>query len=183
MIPTSEAVKERASAAAFGKPLVENTLRAVIVEAIVSSVLPSEWRWCAADWAAWDFEHSDGTRLEVKQSAARQSWPSLPKRPYKPKFDIAFRKVRWEGALKIPVEVPCRFADIYLFAFHSVTDESADHRDPQQWTFYLLQTQNLPVDQSISLAKLGHLAKPIGVNELASSIEAVRLSVQKKKAK
>jgi hypothetical protein len=178
MILSTAAIIEKASAAMLGKPLIENTLRAVVVEAIVSSVLPSEWTWCAAGWWGWDFVHKDGTRLEVKQSAARQSWPSLPKRPYKPRFDIALRKERWEGATRITPEKPCRFAHIYLFAYHAITNDDADHRDPRQWTFYLVQTQNLPITKQISLLNVAHLSTPVGVDELATSIEVARFAIQ-----
>jgi hypothetical protein len=178
MALTTETIIAKASTASFGKPLIENTWRAIVVEAIVSSALPPDWRWCAADWAGWDFEHSDGTRLEVKQSAARQSWSGLPKRAHKPRFDIASRTGYWtNGATWVPS--PGRSAQIYLFAYHPITDDSADHRDPLQWTFYVVQTRNLPVAGSISLVKLAQSLTPVGVNELAASIEAARLAVQK----
>ena len=58
-----------------------NVHRALIVEAIVSAALP-DWLWAPTDYAAFDFQHADGTRLEVKQSVARQSWVSkMPSAP------------------------------------------------------------------------------------------------------
>jgi len=40
MILSTAAIIEKASTASFGKPLIENTWRAIVVEAIVSSALP-----------------------------------------------------------------------------------------------------------------------------------------------
>jgi hypothetical protein len=73
-IPTAAQIALKAAQYAFGGPLVLNNLCSIGVETIVSCVLPSGWEWCAQDWAGYDFEHSDHTRLEVKQSAARQTW-------------------------------------------------------------------------------------------------------------
>ena len=70
---TTEAIIATAPKYTFGKPLVSNNFRTIIVEAILHHVLEPDWRWCWQDWGPWDFEHTDGTRLEVKQSAAKQS--------------------------------------------------------------------------------------------------------------
>jgi hypothetical protein len=42
-----EVVRRHASGAAFGRPLVQNNLRAVFVEAMVDLALPDSWRWSA----------------------------------------------------------------------------------------------------------------------------------------
>src|SRR6516225_4975694 len=55
------------------------------------------WRCCPGDWLGWDFEHQDGTRLEVKQSAARQTW-APPKRSSRPTFDIRTRSGFYLGS-------------------------------------------------------------------------------------
>jgi hypothetical protein len=67
MAVTKEDIAARASSMAFGKPLIMNILRAMIVETIVDSALSLDRKWCSTDYAGWDFEHSDLTRLEVKQ--------------------------------------------------------------------------------------------------------------------
>src|ERR1700753_2114891 len=88
-------VQRIAAESAFGRPLIQNNLRAIVVEAMVDLAISTDWRWCSGDWAAWDFEHTDGTRLEVKQSAAQQTW-SAPKVANAPRFDIAHRQGRYE---------------------------------------------------------------------------------------
>jgi len=92
---TSASVVAAAAKAAFGKPLVTNVYRSIIVDAMVAAALGEAWKWCSADYAGWDIESPTGTRLEVKQSAARQSWlpSSAGYRP--PSFDIAERTGRW----------------------------------------------------------------------------------------
>ena len=79
-IPNAKEIAKRAGDRAFGNPLVENTWRSHVVEMIVESVLSAEWKWSAEGWSGWDFEHvKTGLRLEVKQSAAKQSWKRNPK--------------------------------------------------------------------------------------------------------
>ena len=55
-----------------GKPMVGNTFRGTLVEAILAGVLEPEWHWRADGWGSYDFEGPNGIGLEVKQSAARQ---------------------------------------------------------------------------------------------------------------
>ncbi len=83
--PTATEMATAASVVAFGQPLVENYHRGLLVEVIVAAALagPGGWRHTAGGWGGWDFEHEDGTRLEIKQSAARQTWiaPATTKSP------------------------------------------------------------------------------------------------------
>nr|MEA2797746.1 hypothetical protein [Phenylobacterium sp.] len=168
-----DTVQKHAASSAFGRPLVQNNLRAMVVEAIVDLALPDGWRWCSGDWAAWDFEHADGTYLEVKQSAAQQTW-AAPTIPTQPRFDIAHRQGRWDGAVWIAE--PGRFAHIYVFAHHPVVGDTADHRDPLQWRFYVVPTTDLPVARTVSLTRLKTLTRAHGFEELASGIEETRLT-------
>jgi hypothetical protein len=173
---TKDHVTRLASEAAFGKPLVTNNLRAIVVEAIVASVVDDRWQWCSADWAPYDFVHSDGTRLEVKQSAALQSWSAPGAPPSRSVFDIAPRKGYYHDAVKW-ISDPQRFADIYLFAHHPETvRDHADHRDPEQWNFYVIGAEELPPApaRTISLARIGKLIAPVTVSSLGDEIERIR---------
>ena len=73
--------------------VMNNVYRADYVEVLVSVTLGTEWRltWMQEwDWAAWDCQHKSGARLEVKQSAARQSWDREKiSKERNPRFDIA----------------------------------------------------------------------------------------------
>jgi hypothetical protein len=127
---TANEIAASAADYAFKGPLVVNNLRAIVVEAIVRAVLPTDWTWCARDWAECDFKHEDGTLLEIKQSAAKQTWSS-PKSSRRT-FDIRPRTGRYEDSAWIQSPLPTRFAHIYLFAFHPLEDAQADHRNPEQ---------------------------------------------------
>jgi len=59
----------------FGSPLLRNSIRGELVEEMVALALEPEWALCADDWAACDLKQVGGPlRIQVKQSAARQSW-------------------------------------------------------------------------------------------------------------
>jgi hypothetical protein len=167
-IPPMPAAAARAAEAAFGRPLVTNVLRGLLVEAIVAGAIEPVWRWCSEDYASWDFDRADGLRLEVKQSAARQSW-SLPSAPASAcSFDIRTREGRWEDAVWVAERG--RAAQVYVFAHHPVVDESADHRDPQQWRFHVVSAGRLPSTKRLGLAALVKLAASVGVADLPDTV-------------
>src|ERR1700730_11441245 len=89
-IPTADDIRARVSVAAFGGPLISNIYRGLVAEIIVGAALGSEWQLCSGDWRGWDFEHLTGLLLEVKQSAARQTWTGTRKATM-PIFDIRAR--------------------------------------------------------------------------------------------
>lgn len=162
---TKDDVIATASAAIFGKPLVTNVYRSVIVEAIVAAALP-EWRWVSADYFEHDFLHGDGTRLEVKQSAIKQTWTT--KGTARPTWDIAERKTKWQYDKWVPS--PGRNADIYVLALHDVVDETADHRDSAQWKFVVIPTFKLPETRTIGLAPALRLSTMVDIFGLAAGV-------------
>jgi hypothetical protein len=89
--PSVEEVVQRASSRAFGRALITNVLRGQLVEAIVAIAIEPEWNWCSQDFASWDFDRADGLRLEVKQSAARQTWLGPEHSRTSCQFDIRSR--------------------------------------------------------------------------------------------
>lgn len=170
-----QAIIANATRAAFGRPLVNNVLRAILVEAIVDASLDQGWEWCSSDWALCDFKHSDGTRLEVKQSAARQSWHSETDKPSSAMFDIAPRKMAWDGKQWVPSSG--RNAEIYVFAHHPIVDATADHRNPAQWVFYVVLASTLPSTARISLVGVQARALAIEVESLAAAVDLARAGV------
>lgn len=165
-------IQRKVAEAAFGRPLITNVLRGLVVEAIVACALAPRWTWCAKDYSSWDFERTDGMRLEVKQSAARQSW-AISDKPSACSFDIAMRRRRWEGTGWID-EVG-RAAHIYIFAHHPIADISADHRDPSQWQFYVAPTSALPNARRLSLAGVRSLATAKSFAQLSQAVELLSL--------
>ncbi|WP_337185548.1 hypothetical protein [Phenylobacterium sp.] len=172
VVPAVVDVLADVSARAFGRALVSNHLRSMVVETILALSLPAGWACCGEDWAGWDLAHEDGTRLEVKQSAARQTWPA-PRRPAPPTFDIRERTGWWEGATWFPGVG--RHAHIYAFAYHPAKDDTADHRDPRQWRFFVLRTSDLPTGKNLSLTRLQALAPPLDLAGAVAAIEALRV--------
>lgn len=159
--------------AAFGRPLVTNVLRAQLVEAMIALVLEPEWHWCGADYAPCDFERADGLRLEVKQSAARQSWST--DKPSKAIFDVAARTGRNE--VQGWVEEYGRAAHLYVFAHHPRFDDTADHRDPAQWLFYVVPTTALPDVKQIALGPIKTMAEAVPIYMLAKTVAATASTI------
>ncbi len=170
---TTEVV-EKVSQAASGKPLITNILRGHVAEAIIALALEPEWAWCSADYAGWDFERSDGLRLEVKQSAVRQSWGT--DKPSKPSFDVAARTGYWEGGTRW-IEKPGRAAHLYILAHHGIYDDSADHRDPFQWEFFVIPSGSLPDVKRISLGTVRSIATAVPISELGITVRSVAMGI------
>lgn len=165
--PFDAAVQTTVVDSMFGRPLVTNVFRSLLVEAMIAKALGPPWRWCAADFAPWDLEHENGLKLEVKQSAARQSWTQPDATPGSPRFDIAHRTGRWENSHWIEGRV--RHADIYVFAHHPIIGPEADHRKSQQWRFYPVRTSRLPSAASIGLTRLETISTAVAADPAGRS--------------
>jgi hypothetical protein len=169
--PTAKEIRDAASSLAFGEPIIQNHLRALVVEAIIDFALKPTWRHCSGNWNGWDFEHQSGARLEVKQSALRQSW-TQPATPGEMRFDIAPRTGYFEGATWVPNDG--RNAHIYVFATHKITDETADQRDPSQWRFYIVETTKLPSSKTVGIPALRALSSEVVWGDLFNGVERLR---------
>jgi hypothetical protein len=173
-----ERVKQRLFEALLGKPLVGNAFRGSLVEAIIAEALEPDWRWCADGWGSFDFEGPNGIGLEIKQSAARQSWHTNDCKPCAPRFDIAERTGYWTDTSKW-VERQGRAAAIYVFACHPIFDAAvADHRDHLQWEFYVVRESDLPAQNSIGLGGIRAIAKPVGFDDLLATVNACNKSIR-----
>jgi len=68
-----------------------------------------------------------------------------------------------------------RNADIYVLALHSTTDDSADHRDPQQWSFFVVKASALPDMKRIGLSNALRVGgDPVPFEALAQTVASVR---------
>lgn len=156
----------------LGTPLIRNSIRGELVEEMVAVALEPEWGLCGGDWGACDLKQVDGLlRIQVKQSAARQSWHGDASPPPRPTFSIATKTGRYEGPTWIPE--PGRNAEIFIFAWHPVTDATADHRDPAQWLFFVVAERVLPTQKTISLSALRPLTDPVPFADLRRQVEAL----------
>jgi hypothetical protein len=178
--PTIDAIRDHVSRVAFGSPLVQNNLRALVVEAIIDSALSPTWRWVSKDWAGWDFEHVESrVRLEVKQSAARQTWKAPPKQKLPlPRFDVRERTGYWDDGATWVAQAG-RLAQIYVFAHHPITDDTADHRDALQWRFHVVKASALPsTARTIGLSGLASLSPAqVGWADLFEDVEKQRIAI------
>jgi hypothetical protein len=154
----------RLAARVFDRPVIQNDYRSTFVEAMLQPYLEDQgWEYVGHDWGCCDFKHKLGGMLEVKQSAAWQTWDEkngceLPKGG-KGSFDIALRKGMYEGKKYTKFNTPKRPAHVYVFAWHGLTGSSADHRDPDQWEFFVVPKVALPdVQKKISLSRLRGIA-------------------------
>jgi len=148
---SSEIALALATDVLFGQPLVTNVYRGLLVEAIIAQALQPRWTWVSRDWSPHDFENADGVRLEVKQTAATQTWAAKPGAIPKPSFDIALRKRVWCEQQMAWAQGATR-PEIYVFAYHSEIDRNiADHREPGQWLFYPVRENELPKTKRINL--------------------------------
>jgi hypothetical protein len=169
----AHSVFSKVSNAVFGKPLINNVFRGHLVEAIVSLALGPTWKWCSEDYSSWDFENGAGIKLEVKQSAKKQSWVVTGQTPSPAQFDIAARKIHWEQGKR--VEANARAANIYIFAFHPLDGADADHRDPFQWEFYVVASKRLPHAKTVRLSVLAKSHVPVGFDSLKGAIDSLVL--------
>ena len=150
----------------YDRPVMNNIHRGEYLECLVAEILGSDWKlpWTIGhDWAPWDLEHSSGTRIEVKQSAALQPWHAGNSgRRTSPRFDVSPRTGYWTLDSSW-IDRPGRVADIYVFGWHSESEESvADHRAPEQWTFFVVppstcrqrkRASDLPVSRDLSVPR------------------------------
>ncbi|MDO9384272.1 MAG: hypothetical protein Q7T86_15575 [Hyphomicrobiaceae bacterium] len=170
----------------YGKSIMSNLIRPIYIERLLRRLLDGHWRYVGADWAGWDLENSvSRVRVEVKQSAARQTWSdglTREGKETKPIFDIKERSGYYSDGGAQWVATPGRPADIYIFAwhplFHPIGD--VDHTDPEQWEFHLLAERLLPKAQkTISLSALKKLGAVCARStDLSDKLEALLPELQ-----
>ena len=161
----------------FNQRLIGNVERGAYVECMVDlalSELHPPWS-LTGTWESWDLVQEDtGARIEVKQSAARQTWSSAtnPAR-HAPTFDIAPRSGYYiDGGSEWVESDLRRHADVYIMGWHGENDpQIADHRRPDQWQFYVVPEHRLPPGQkTISLNPLASLGHACSYAELAGAV-------------
>ena len=140
--------------------LVSNTQRGVLAEFLVASAIGIAAGGVREEWAAFDLEGPDGTRIKVKSASYIQRWhqTALSK--------VAFRCPKtkaWDSATGQSSAESRRQADVYVFALEAHTDQATlDLLDVSQWVFFVVPTYVLDErtrsQQSITLPSLTALA-------------------------
>lgn len=167
-------VAERLVERVYDQPLIGNVERGQYVECMVELAL-SDLRppWRLTDtWTGWDLEqHETRARIEVKQSAALQTWTTTGRSV--PSFKVAPRSGYYaDGAGGWVSTGVMRHADLYIMAWHGEDDPLvADHRQPDQWQFFVVPEHTLKVGQQrISLNPLSELRPACTYPELAERV-------------
>ena len=90
---TAAEVRAAAARRNYQPEILDNADRGDIAEEIVAALLDPDWKYCGDAWAGLDFEHRDGTRMQLKQGATRQTW--TPKKVRMPSFSIKRQTGHW----------------------------------------------------------------------------------------
>ncbi len=136
----------------LGAPVLANTIRGLYLESMLAEILEPSWRYVGASYGGWDFENTDRVRLEVKQTAHRQTWSKKSEqelaRPKAQTFSIRRKRAVYNAQIgqRVKVDQPYRLADIYVFARHVGDGEGtfADQRHPSGWNVALVAEGDLP---------------------------------------
>ena len=146
---TAETVKLRFFHEAFDRPLLDNTMRGLWCEFMVAEALGADCRAVGFGWHPWDLQIGPATsalpdriRIQLKNSALLQSWNAASGRLSKPLFNLTWRHRPSYFVRDFP-SIPCEdegfLCDLFILCFHGEARiDVADHRDPDQWQFYLL---------------------------------------------
>jgi hypothetical protein len=152
--------------------LVSNATRGILAEYLVAQALGVAADSVRDEWAAYDLETPDGTRIEVKSAAYIQSWqqPRLSRISFRVSKTLAWDRYsnRYGGESK-------RHADVYVFALLAHEEQQTlNPLDMSQWEFFILPTVVLNTRErsqhSITLPSLRRLAEPVSFHELPRAV-------------
>ena len=166
----------------YEQRLIGNVERGAYVECMIELALKE----CHPAWsltATWDscdlVNRKTGARIEIKQSAALQTWhlSSCPNCGSLYEWDVRDES----GKASPQFSIKQREVDLYVFAWHPEKDpEIAGHRRPDQWKFFVVAETCLPErDGGIGLGPLnqlierGDLAEYGGYDALAAMVANV----------
>ena len=155
----------------FGTAIITNVVRGEIAEEIIAMALEPEWEHCGGDYASCDLRHRVSSQgIQVKQAAALQTWGSTKSAA---RFSIVHKTGAWDNKAALWIPGRSRNADIFIFGWHPRTDDETDHRNADQWRFFVVAENALPEQKSIGLTALQKLATPVGHKELKSVVSGL----------
>ena len=162
----------------YERKIMDNVERGAYVECMIAEHLGPNWvlAWeMEFDWASWDLQHTPtGARVEIKSSACRQPWHTATKsKATSPRFSVKWPDKYWDGVqyVRIPEGEP--IIDLFIFAWHGQRVKGiADHRNPDQWEYYVVHTEHLPQRRkSVGLTWLKANAKTCTGEQLAATLQ------------
>jgi hypothetical protein len=126
-------IAARLAARLFDCRIIANQFRSAFIEAMIEPFLAQTgWRYVGGSWSGWDFERGGIERLEVKQSAAHQTWSDDRRVETRGSFDLAPCTGYWFENGSKWMASPGRDAQVYVFAWNDTYGPTADHRNPDQ---------------------------------------------------
>jgi len=145
----------------YNQKVMDNRERGSYAEAMVWQTLyatHSAWEWVAAGWHPWDFQKNRGVkriRIQLKQSAAKQLWKPRSKPVYA--FSTQIKNKPSYFLRDHPdehIEEQGRFCELFIFAWHGISDETCDQRNTSQWLFYVIPEKSLGKQKRVMLSDL-----------------------------
>lgn len=154
---------------------LSNRNRSIFAEFLVGAALGAVGR-PRQEWTATDLEW-EGLKIEVKSSAACQSWAQ--KRPFRISFSVR-KAMGWDAETGESAEAATRSADVYVFCHFTETDSAEAHRsvlDARKWDFHVVSMVKIDAElgeaKSVSLKGVQRVAERCGVGELRTTVRRV----------
>lgn len=121
-----------------------NTIRGFLVEFFVAQAIgaPAKGR---VEWAPFDVEGPDGTRVEVKSTAYLQSWSQARRTTPSWTFKSVAASSMWDDALAVEVPVdPFERVHAWVFGLQTCTEPARyQPLDTGQWEFRVVPHRQL----------------------------------------
>ena len=145
----TQRITDRLMRDTFGQKLIDNNFRGPWAEYMVAEALGDQCIIVSEGWHAWDLqignsynEFPERIRIQVKNTATLQTWHNATEKLSKCRWVL---KMRPKAAYfdEYNPNVPCEdygyLCDVYILCHHPISDpQIADHRDPNQWDFYVV---------------------------------------------
>ncbi len=164
----------------FAHRILENSFRGYWCEYMIAEALGPTVRAVGLGWNAWDLqigddksEFPDRIRIQVKNSAARQSWHTQSSPISKSVFHLSYRKRPFYFEDQNP-GVHCEeigfMCELFVLCFHDGEDiDSVDQREPGEWKFYLLPV--IGPNAAVTEEELAWASKKVASNGRPSSCD------------
>ena len=142
-------ILERLTRETFGQRLIDNSFRGVWTEFMVAEALGEGCVVVSQNWHAWDLQIGKSEdvfpsriRIQVKNTAKLQTWHQFRPKPTECHWVLRMGDKPYYFDLYNP-DIPCEpyghLCDAYVLCHHPIEDpQVADHRDPDQWEFYVV---------------------------------------------
>ena len=156
-----------------------NTVRGYLVELMVAKAVgsPSPAR---VEWAPFDVEAADGTRIEVKTTAFLQSWSQTRQSIPSWTFRSVGASSTWDEEVGANVAIdPAGRVDVWVFALQTCT-EPAEYQplDASQWNFRVVPHRQLLAagQTSARISTFDRLGiHPVGYEQLGDTVRDARV--------